>query len=87
MFAAIGREILHIDGNLILGPRRVVHGWDSTEQDAIWTANGALEPFGLKVDLHAVPLTQKQLETLEASLGGTTYCSDLFGENEKSNPR
>ena len=78
MFAAIGREILHIDGNMILGKRWAVHGWDSTEQDAIWTAKGSLEPFGLEVDLRAVPITQEQFVTLEASEGGKTiYCSDL----------
>ena len=77
MFAAIGRELLHIDGNMILGKRWVVHGWDCTEQDAIWSAQGALEPFGLTVDLRAVPLTREQLDTLEASEGGTLYCSDL----------
>lgn len=83
MFAAIGRELLHIDGHMILGKRWVVHGWDSTEQDAIWTAQGAIEPFGLKVDLRAVPLTQEQLDTLEANQVGTVYCSDLgLGEDE-----
>ena len=77
MFAAIGKEITHIDGNMILGKRWVVHGWDCTEQDAIWTAKGSLEPFGLEVDLRAVPITREQLATLEASVGGTVYCSDL----------
>ena len=83
MFAAIGREVLHIDGHMILGKRWVVHGWDCTEQDAIWTATSALEPFGVKVDLRAVPLTQEQWATLEARESGTTYCSDLgLGDEE-----
>lgn len=78
MFAAIGRELLHIDGNMILGKRWVVHGWDCTEKDAIWTAEGRLESFGLKVDLRAVPLTREQLETLETKeADATVYCSDL----------
>jgi len=78
MFAAIGREILHIDGNMILGKRWAVHGWDSTEQDAIWTAQNALAPFGVKVDLRAVSLTQEQLEILETrEASATTFCLDL----------